>query len=430
MLKRLLLLLLLAGAIVGGAAGIGWGVRRVIEATAAESTTEVPNTTVRKGGVTITVAARGTIQGGSSESLVVPMTGTPEVALTYLRQTGERVEPGDIVAEFDTTQQEFNLREAEADLAEAEQHVIQARAEAEAALEEARYQVIATEAEVKLAQQEIRKNELLPEIQQRQNEIALESAQNRYRQAQQDYDNRRDSAAAGVDIQEAAVNRARLQAEAARRNIENLTLRAKTGGFVQLLENRNSQLLYSGMVLPPFQTGDTARAGQGVAQIPDMSHWEVSARIPEADRGYLQAGQAVIVRPAAIPGRDLTGHITVLGGSTGYAYNRAFDCRVELDEIDPALRPGMTANIQITVESLDDVLWIPSQALFENDGRTFVYRRTESGYITHDVALVRRSESQAVITGIEEGEQVALARPGQPADSGAAKDGVLKALPQ
>ena len=72
----------------------------------------------------------------------------------------------------------------------------------------------------------------------------------------------------------------------------------------------------------------------------------------------------------------------------------------------------MTANLVITAETLNDVLWIPAQALFESDGRSFVYVRTPQGSFTpHDVRLVRRSESQVVLTGVAEGQAVALARP-------------------
>jgi hypothetical protein len=58
-----------------------------------------------------------------------------------------------------------------------------------------------------------------------------------------------------------------------------------------------------------------------------------------------------------------------------------------------------------------------------------VYLRTPQGFVTRDVKLVKRSESQAVITGISEGDQVALSNPDQ---NKAAKSGdtggVMKAL--
>ena len=59
----------------------------------------------------------------------------------------------------------------------------------------------------------------------------------------------------------------------------------------------------------------------------------------------------------------------------------------------------------ITVETLNNVTWVPSQALFESDGRKFVYLQDPKGFMPHDVTLVRRSESQAVVTGINEGER-------------------------
>ena len=152
-----------------------------------------------------------------------------------------------------------------------------------------------------------------------------------------------------------------------------MVLKAKTAGYVHIQQNSNQNMLYYGQQLPLFQVGHGARAGQAVAQIPDMRNWEVNARIPEVDRGHRKPGQPVNVRAAAIPGRDFKGHIKSVGAATGLAWERSFESRIALDEGAPELRPGMTSNILITVESLDDVLWVPSQALFESDGRSFLY---------------------------------------------------------
>jgi hypothetical protein len=73
---------------------------------------------------------------------------------------------------------------------------------------------------------------------------------------------------------------------------------------------------------------------------------------------------------------------------------------------------------------------VPSQALFESDGRTFVYRKGPNGFMPHDVTLVRRSESQAVLKGINEGDEVAMSNPDQqnkPAGGGQ-QGGAMKAL--
>src|SRR5262245_30257942 len=136
--RAVVILLLLAGA----AAGVNWGVQRFLKTVEEENKPSIPTTTVRRGRVTITVTSKGELQGGNSELLVIPTTGVGDVAITHLRPTGDIVAAGDTVMELDTTLQEYNLREAEADLGETQQRVLQAEAEAKAALEEARWTTV------------------------------------------------------------------------------------------------------------------------------------------------------------------------------------------------------------------------------------------------------------------------------------------------
>jgi HlyD family secretion protein len=409
---------------------IVWGGFRMAQLAARDTRSEIPTTLVKKGRVTITVAARGELQGGNSEVLTAPMAGGGDLIMTYLREPGEFVEQGDAVAEFDTTQLEFNLREAEADLAEAEEQVKKAEAEAAAALEEVRYQTISTASEVKQAELEVRKNPVLAGVVARQNDIALQAAHNRLDQAEKDFNNKKATATAGIAIQRAAVEKAKVMAATAQRMIDGMVLRAKTSGYVNIQANSNQNILFYGQQLPLFQTGDAARAGQAIAQIPDLSNWEVTARIPESDRGHIAPGQDVTVTVAAVPGHEFKGRIKSLGPSSGAAWERTFECRIALENTSPELRPGMSSNVLITADTLDDVLWIPSQALFGSDGRSFVYIHTADGFTPKDVQLVRRSESQAVITGVNEGSVVALSRPDQETRNGNSGEaaGVMKAL--
>ncbi len=425
-MKTRLLVFAAVAAVVGA---VAWGAIRFIRITTASADVEVPSTRVKKGRVTITVSARGELQGGNSEMLAAPMVGGGDLAITVLRDPGELVNPGDVVVQFDTTQQEYNLKEAQADFAEAGQQVIQAEATAQATAEEARYQVLSTNADVRIAELEMRKNPIVPAIQAKQNDLALQAAQNRARQAAQDLDNGQTTAAAGVAIQQAALNKAKVMAETAQRMIDSMTLKAKTAGYVNIQQNSNQNMMYWGMQLPPFQIGDIARGGMAVAQIPDLKNWEVSAAVGELDRGHLSVGQKVSVSVVALAGKSFTGYVKNIGGTTGPPWDRRFECRIALDRAGPDLRPGMTSNMVITVDTLDDVLWVPSQALFESDGRNFVYVKTPKGFMPHDVKLVRRSESRAVLTGIGEGDLVAMSNPDQQSKpSVPQQNGAMKAL--
>ena len=403
----------------------GVGLRQLVSSAPAES---VPTARVRRGDVTVTVTARGELQGGNSEMLSAPMTGGGDMAITSLRTPGELVQAGDVVVQFDTTEQEFRLREAEAALAEAGQQVVQAQADSQAKDEETRYSLLEAETQVKLAELECRKNELLAAIVARQNLLALEAAHDRLNQIKQDLGNRQATSAAAIAIQEAARNKAKVQADTARRNIENMTLKAKSAGYVAVQQNSSGGMIFWGMNLPLFQVGDTVRAGMAVAQIPDLNNWEVTARIGELDRGHLATGQPAAIQVAALPAKTFAGKVKDVGGTTGPPWDRRFDCKLTLDEPAPELRPGMSARIMITTGVIPAALWVPSQALFESDGRSFVYRQTASGFVPHDVNLVRRSESQVVLTGVREGQVVALAGPDQQANQPAAPASAAKAL--
>jgi HlyD family secretion protein len=337
-----------------------------------------------------------------------------ELPITFLRDTGQLVDKDDVVASFDPSGQQYDLSEAEADLEEARQQQIKAEAEALVALEQARLEVVTSEADVRVSELDQRGNGDLGSVQRRKNEIALEQARNRYEQARMDLAEREDAKDTRIDVQRATVKEAQAKVNTTRDTIAGLTLRAPASGYVQRAENTNGlNVLFYGMQVPTFQPGDTARPGQVVAQIPDMSSWEVSTQIPEADRAFLAIGQRAIVRPKATPGQQFEGHISLLGGSAGSAWNRTFNCRVALDQSDKALRPGFSVDVVIRVETLAHVLWVPSQAVFEREGRFFVYQVAPEGFVAHPVAIVRRTESQAVVSGIEEGVTIALADPGQ-----------------
>jgi len=428
MKKRILLSVSLLAAI-GAATYAALHVSKAATAAPIAAKPDLPTTRVKKGKVTITVSARGELQGGNSETLVAPMAGVDTLTITKLREPGELVAAGDTVVEFDTTQQEYNLREAEADQAEAEQQVIQAQATSESTQEETQMAYLQAQSDLKSAELECRRNPLLPAIVAKQNDLAVDAAKNRLHQAEQDLINKKANAVAGIAIQEAALNKAKVTVASNQKIIESMSMKAKTGGYVNILPNTFSAgIIFWGMQLLPFQLGDTARPGMAVAQIPDMKNWEVSANVGELDRGHLSQGQKVNVAVVALAGKSFAGHIKSIGGTAGNPWDRHFETRIALDQPGPELRPGMTSNLVITVETIDNAIWVPSQALFDSDGRSFVYLETPRGFMPHDVTLLRRSESQAVLKGVKEGDVVAMSNPDQQTKPAAGQQGAMGAL--
>jgi multidrug efflux pump subunit AcrA (membrane-fusion protein) len=84
----------------------------------------------------------------------------------------------------------------------------------------------------------------------------------------------------------------------------------------------------------------------------------------------------------------------------------------EDSQLEVLLRPGLLADVEITVEKLPNAIYIPAQAIFEKDGKPIVYVQSGRRFEERSVTLLRRSEATMVVsTGLKPGEMVALADP-------------------
>lgn len=401
---------LLLAVLLGAGAWLGYG---TVQRWRQGEQRGVPTATVKRGNVSFPISAKGSLSGGNSKMLLAPMTGSQQLTIMQLRKPGELVAEGDVVVQFDTTEETYKMREAEADLAEAEQLVLQSSLEAQAREEELLAELIVARGEVEQARLEARRNPLLAAIVAQQNNLTLKDAEEKLAKLEKEYPERKAAARANVAIQEASQKKAAVLADTAKKNIEKMTLKAPVGGYVSIEPNTNSNFWFPGMTFPHYQVGDNIRPGMGVAQIPDFNSWEASVVITEADRGLLAVGQDATVRVIALPHLELKAKVSNLGGTSGPPWERRFECKLSLVDKAPELRPGMSCRVTIATETMKDVLYIPAQAVFESDSRKFVYVLEGGSFVARDIQLIRRGESQVVIAGLPEGAQVALASPDQ-----------------
>jgi len=412
----------------GAAAGTTWYGMRAWRGITETKQEVIPVAKVVRGDLNLTVTANAELRGGNPEVLTAPLIGGTDLHITTLKTSGEAVTEGEVVVEFDTTEQEYKLKEAEADLAEAEQHLKQADAERQAQEEEDAYAVSKAKADVRTAELDVRKNPLLPSITAKENTLALEGARDHLTQLEHNIANRKATTDAALAIQEAGRGKAESQAKTAKQNIEAMTLQAHRSGYFSVKANTSGNDFFYGMTLPLFQSGDTVRPGMAVGEIPDLKNWELAANIAELDRGHLSIGQKVNVTIIAVPGRTYAGTVKDLGATGGPAWNRHFECKIGLDNPSVELRPGMSAQIVVTTDELHGVLSLPAQALFESDGRTFVYVRSNGTFVPKDVKLTRRSEMRVVVEGVGEGQEVALSNPTEIEKKKAASGSALQSL--
>jgi HlyD family secretion protein len=145
-------------------------------------------------------------------------------------------------------------------------------------------------------------------------------------------------------------------------------------------------------------------------RIADLSHMVVKAKINEVNIPRVSVGQPVDIRLDALPEKLLKGRVTAIAAQ-GVKENNlvTYEVSIDIENSHPALKPMLTANIDIETKRLDDVLTVPLEVLRVEKGDDVVEVMSEGQPQTRKVRVAFRTDTQAIITqGLQEHDQVVI----------------------
>src|SRR2546428_4683075 len=390
------------------------------QTTVVATDSEVPTATVKEVDLQLKVVTTGVLRTSQSRTISAPAIGGGTLQIVTLARSGAQVHTGDVVLEFDPSQQEYNLGQNRSDLLQAEQEIVKAKADAAVQTAEDQTALLKAKYAVRRAELEVSKNELVSPIDAQKNLLALDEAKRAQTQLQQDVQSHSASNQAVLAISEEKRHKARLSMEQAQQNIKNRHITAPHAGLEVIHGNRESTggFFMGGMTLPDYHVGDQLNPGSSIAEVIDISHLEVAAQIGETDRVNLKAGQSVEIKIDALPGETFSGKVQTVGGATSHEFwddntQHKFDVAVELDRTDGRLRPGFAVRLSILGDNLSRAVSIPGGAIFEHDGKKVVYCKRNRGFEMQEVKVRAVSEGRAILSGLPPGTVVALMNPEQ-----------------
>lgn len=382
---------------------------------AARST--VPSAKVVRGPLKLTVFAIGELRAGRTVSLMAPPAGG-SLRIVKLIQTGASVKKDDVVLEFDAADQEYQLEQAKSDLAEAEQQIVKMRADQAVQASQEKLDVLTARYNVRRGELDAAGNEFIGTIEAQKNQLTLEESRRRLQQLEQDTSARKSTAEAALAVVMERRTKAELAMKRAQGIIDNLAVKAPTDGVVSVKENRDGQFFFfSGMTLPQYREGDTTFSGRNIADIVEAGKMEVRAKVTETDRDNLQQGQTATVVVDALPGRTFNAKVGALGtgASRGNFFEtsavRQFDIALQLDQPDPQMRAGSSVRVMFDGREVKDAVHVPRQAIFEKNGKNYVFLQVGERFDRRDVKVTNVTESRAIVTGLNEGDVIALVDP-------------------
>src|SRR5580700_6614049 len=372
--------------------GVVAAVRRT---TPTATTGDVPMGLVKRGDLDMKVYVTGELRASRSEMLLAPPIGGGSLQITHLLHTGAPVKKGELVMEFDPTEQLFKLDQNRSELLQAEQEITKAKADALVVAAQDRVALLKARFDVRRAELEVQKNELVSAIDARKNQLALEGAQRVLVELEQDVKSRIASNQATISLAEEKRNKAKLAMEQAQGNIDKMRVLSPMDGLVALEKNQGAMggfCCFPGLTMPEYHEGDQVEPGRTVGQVIDPKGMELVAKVGELERNNVKTGQSVDFQLDAFPETKFHGTVKTVGGNNTRMFweddtSTKFEVSITLATTDPRMRPGLTAHLFINSDPQKNVLYVPRQALFLKDNKRMVYVRNGSGFDPHEVKI-------------------------------------------
>jgi len=151
-------------------------------------------------------------------------------------------------------------------------------------------------------------------------------------------------------------------------------------------------------------------SGTEIMTIANLKDMIVNAHVNQADVIRLKPGRDVDIQAESVPGVKMKGTVERIAPQAIIKNGiKGFSARIVIKDIDPRVRPGMTAVLGIPVSSADNVLAVPLAAVFSENGERFVFVKNEDKLERRPILIGVTDYAYAeVINGLTAGEVVSI----------------------
>jgi HlyD family secretion protein len=396
-------LLLLGALVAAGAAAVAGG-------------NETPFHVVEKSDFVRTVTAEGNLRASESTPLSAPAEVQGALKVAWIEKDGARVQRGDAVVRFDPTEFEDAFLSGSVQRQTVDNRLFGTGTTAGATRENLRRDASQAELEWLSAQSfQLTDEDIFSRRELIESMIDGDLALERKRYAEDLLIVRQRLSQADRELLEIERRKATLRVERAEKGLASLEVIAPHDGVVIFQRDWRGEMPTVGSMVGP---------GRPIGEIPNLEKMEAEVFVLEADAGGIAVGQRATVAVDASPGTIFSGTVKrvdalarprIRGVPVQY-----FGVVLELERNAPELmKPGARVTATITIEQREEALTIPRQALFEYNGRQIVYVERSRALEPVEVELGPASLGRVVvISGLSEGDRVALTPPARDGENG------------
>lgn len=366
---------------------------------------------VEKGEFEILVTVTGELQAKKSVDIMGPSElrnsrslRIRNIKIQDLIPEGTVVDSGDYVGELDRSEVGTNLKDLEDELETAESQYLKTQLDTTMQLRELRNQLVNLYFALEERQIVLDQSKFEPPATIRQATIDLEKAQRAYDQARDNYKLKVQQAKANMREAAIELDKSRRKVQELKDVINKFTIFAPQGGMVIYKKEWSGQKRKVGSMINPWDLT--------VATLPDLSAMSSKTYVNEIDISKIKEGQKVRIGVDAFPDKKYTGKVVDVANIGEQLPNtdaKVFEVLIDVDQSDSIMRPAMTTSNQIITDVYQDVLFIPLEAMHNEDSLSFVYTTSNKKQV---VVPGSSNENYIIIEqGLKESDEVYLSVP-------------------
>lgn len=364
--------------------------------------------TVERGDFAIDVTTTGELEARSSEKIYGPA-GVRDFRIWNLKiediiPDGTVVDSGQYIARLDRSELGNRIKDEQNELEKLESQFIKTKLDTSMTLRAARDELINLEFALEEKRIKLDQSVFEPPATIRQYEIDLDKGQRAYEQAKKNYLLKKQKAEADMQEVNASLNQSKRKYDQMMQLMGQFTITAPKAGMVIYKRNWDGSKMGIGATVGAWDPV--------VAELPDLTKMISKTYVNEIDISKVKVGQPVEVGVDAFPEKEFTGEVIEvanIGEQMKNSNAKVFEVKVIVNEFDSILRPAMTTKNIITTDVIEDVLFLPLEAVHSNDSMTVVYR---SNNTRQQILTGKSNENEIiVIQGLKEGDEVLLSVP-------------------
>ncbi|PWD97522.1 efflux RND transporter periplasmic adaptor subunit [Marinilabilia rubra] len=368
---------------------------------------------VEKGKFELYVVSMGELEAHESKDILIPdvlldrTIRIRHIGINDLVREGKEVEKGDYVATLDPSEVEENIKNSRETLDMLSANLENSRMDSSLNLSDARDAI--RQARDNVLDKEVKVEQSIYESKavQRQVQIELEMAERSLEQKKRNYQQKKRKNEIRVKRIEDKITQEEEHMQVLLQLKQDLIVKAPAQGVVVYARDWGGDKIKVG--------SRVSRWNPRIAILPDLSTIMSVTYVKEIDVTKIHEGMPVKINIDAFPGEVFDGvvkNVANIGKEIEGQFLNGFKVDVEVDPHGVDLLPGMTSTNRFIIESMEDQLMVPREAVFVEDSREIVYKKTPLGVVREEVETAGENEKHVRITeGVKAGDKVFLTPP-------------------